>query len=102
MIIGITAGSFDLCHAGHLFFLDQCKAKCDELVVCLHTNPNIDRHEKEKPVETTFERWARLKACSSVDRIIPYDTERDLANILFCIPWDKRFLDEHYINQQFT
>jgi len=32
-IVGLTGGTFDLFHDGHVFFLAQCRKKCDILVV---------------------------------------------------------------------
>lgn len=99
---GITAGAFDLCHTGHLLFFEECKNQSERLIVCLHTNPQIDRPEKNVPCETTYERWVRLKSCKYVDEIIPYDTERDLLNILKSTFWTKRFLDHTYRDKVYT
>ena len=34
-IIGVTAGAFDLCHAGHVLMFKEVKKKCDFLIVLL-------------------------------------------------------------------
>lgn len=96
MITGFTCGAFDLLHAGHVVMLDQCKQQCDKLIVGLHTDPTIDRPQKNKPVQSIYERYVQLRSCSSVDDIIPYDTEKDLVNILSIEDIDKRFLGEEY------
>lgn len=96
MIIGITFGSFDLLHVGHVTMLQECKRQCDLLIVGLQTDPTIDRPEKNKPVQTTFERYTQLNALSCVDHIIPYDTELDLLNILSISNITKRFIGEDY------
>lgn len=102
MKIGITASACDLLHPGHLAMLREAKTQCDFLIVALHTNPQIDRPTKNKPVETTFERWMRLEACKYVDQIIPYDTEEDLVNLLLTIKPDVRILGEEYKSKDFT
>ena len=102
MKIGFTCSAFDLCHAGHLLMLEEAKEQCDYLIVGLHTNPQIDRPQKNKPVETTWERYERLKACKYVDEIIPYDTEKDLENILLSRKIDVRIIGEEYQNKPFT
>lgn len=99
---GFTAGAFDLLHPGHLAMLEEAKTQCDYLIVGLHTNPQIDRPEKNKPIETVFERYLRLRACKWVDEIIPYDTERDLVNLLLTIKPDVRILSEEYVDKEFT
>lgn len=30
---GLTSGCFDLCHVGHILYLQRCKLLCDELIV---------------------------------------------------------------------
>lgn len=96
MKIGFTAGAFDLLHAGHVLMLAEAKSKCDRLVVGLHTDPTIDRPEKNKPIQSTFERYLQLKALSVVDDIVPYDTEEDLLNLLANSQIDIRFLGDDY------
>jgi glycerol-3-phosphate cytidylyltransferase len=67
------------------------------LIVGLHTDPTIDRlTEKERPVQTVFERWAQLKSVSSVDDVVPYETEADLCNLLATLEIDVRFLGSDY------
>lgn len=101
-IRGFTCGAMDLLHPGHLAMLEEVKGMCDYLIVGLHTNPQSDRPEKNKPLETMFERWYRLKSCKFVDEIIPYDTEADLINLLCVIKPDIRFLSEEYKDKDFT
>jgi glycerol-3-phosphate cytidylyltransferase len=103
MKTGFTCGTFDLLHPGHIAMLKDCKSQCDKLIVGLHTDPTIDRPEtKNKPIQTTFERYLQLEAVKYVDQIIPYDTEADLSNILGVIDIDIRFVGEDHINDQIT
>jgi glycerol-3-phosphate cytidylyltransferase len=100
--IGFTAGAFDLLHAGHVHFLSLCAKECNKLIVGLHTDPSIDRPEKNKPLQSTYERFVQLSGSAYVDRVIPYDTEHDLINIIACENIDVRFLGSDYINSNFT
>lgn len=100
--IGFTCSAFDLLHPGHIAMLEEAKEQCDYLIVGLHTNPQIDRPQKNKPIQTTFERWVQLKGCKFVDAIIPYDTEEDLVNLLEVIHPDVRILGEEYKDKSFT
>ncbi len=101
-MIGFTASSFDLLHSGHIAMLEEARKQCDYLIVGLHTDPTIDRPKKNKPVQTTFERFIQLKGCKYVDEIIPYDTEEDLVNLLQMVKPDVRFIGEDYIGKPFT
>ena len=101
-MIGFTCGAFDLFHAGHNIMLRECKSRCDYLIVGLHTDPTIDRPNKNKPVQTIYERYVQLKNCKWVDDIIPYDTEKDLLNLIATVPINVRFLGEDYLGVQIT
>jgi glycerol-3-phosphate cytidylyltransferase len=102
MIIGFTCGAFDLLHAGHLAMLEESKRQCDWLTVGLHTDPSKDRPEKNKPVQSMFERYYQLSACKAIDTIIPYDTELDLENMMGILPINKRFVGADHINDYIT
>ena len=103
MKIGFTCSTFDLFHAGHLLMLEEAKKKCDYLIVGLQTDPTIDRpKEKNKPVQSVFERFVQLKACKYVDEIIPYATEKDLVDILLSYPINVRILGDEYEEKEFT
>jgi glycerol-3-phosphate cytidylyltransferase len=96
-INGFTAGAFDLLHPGHLSMLAECKEKCDYLIVGLHTDPTIDRPgTKNKPVQTMYERYVQLISCRYVDCVVPYDTEKDLENLLGTLDINKRFVGIEY------
>ncbi len=86
MKIGFTAGAFDLCHAGHILMFKEAKEHCDYLIVGLHTDPTIDRPEKNKPVQTVEERMIQLEGVKYIDKVITYDTEKELYGILLNNP----------------
>lgn len=102
MIKGVTAGAFDLLHAGHVLMLKEIREQCDHLTVLLQEDPSIDRPEKHKPVETLEERLIRLKGCKYVDRIIVYSTESLLHFLLKDLNPDVRFLGEDWKGKHFT
>ena len=99
---GFTCGTFDLLHAGHVTMLKECAMTCGVLTVGLQTDPSIDRASKNRPVQSVYERWTQLQACKWVDRIIPYDTDEDLLNLIATQPIDVRFIGDEYCNKDFT
>ena len=99
---GITFGAFDLFHAGHVLMLEEAKAVCDYLIVCIQTDPSLDREEKNKPVQSIIEREIQVSGCRFVDEVIIYDTEVDLLNIIGQVDWDVRIIGEEYKNKDFT
>ena len=53
-------------------------------------------------VQTLVERHSQLNACRYVDEIIPYQTEKDLEDILEMYHIDVRILGEEYREKDFT
>lgn len=83
--------------------LKEAKAHCDYLIVGLQTDPTIDRpKEKNKPVQSVFERFTQLQACKYVDEVVVYATEKELVDILLSYPINVRILGEEYENREFT
>jgi glycerol-3-phosphate cytidylyltransferase len=103
MKIGFTCSTFDLFHAGHIIMLKEAKQQCDYLIVGLQTDPTIDRPvEKNKPVQSVFERFVQLQACKYVDEVVVYATEKELVDILLSYPINVRILGNEYEHRQFT
>ena len=99
---GITFGAFDLFHAGHILMLEEAKSVCDYLIVCIQSDPSLDRQEKNSPVQSIVEREIQVSACKYVDEVMIYDTESDLLDILEETQWDVRILGEEYKDKYFT
>ena len=102
MRIGFTCSTFDLLHAGHIQMLRDAKEQCEYLICGLQVDPSIDRKDKNSPVQTIVERFTQLNAVKYVDEIIPYQTEKDLEDILNMLHIDVRILGEEYKNGKFT
>jgi len=103
MKVGITLSTFDLLHAGHIAMLREAKSQCDYLICGLQSDPTIDRPDsKNKPIQTMFERYLQLKAVEYVDEVVPYQTEKDVVDILQTLPIDVRILGEEYKEKDFT
>jgi len=102
MKIGFTCSTFDLFHAGHIMMLKDAKEQCDYLIVGLQTDPTIDRAEKNKPVQSVFERFVQLDACKYVDEVVVYATEKELLDILQSYDIDVRIIGEEYEAKHFT
>jgi glycerol-3-phosphate cytidylyltransferase len=102
MKIGFTCSTFDLFHAGHIMMLKDSKEQCDYLIVGLQTDPTIDRAEKNKPVQSVFERFVQLDACKYVDEVVVYATEKELLDILQSYDIDVRIIGEEYWDKDFT
>ena len=101
-IVGITFSTFDLLHAGHILMLEEASSICDYLVVGLQSDPTVDRPEKNKPIQSLYERYLQLKGCRWVDEIIPYTTEEEVRLILESRKFNVRIIGEDYKDKDFT
>lgn len=99
---GFTCSTFDLLHAGHILMLKEAKEVCDYLIVGLQVDPTLDRPNKNKPVQSYYERWVQLSAVKYVDEVIPYSTESELLTILQNYNIDIRILGDEYEIKPFT
>lgn len=102
MVIGFTSVVGDFLHAGHALMLDECKRYCDFLYVGLIDDPTKDRPEKNKPVQSLFERYVQIACHRAVDEVVPLEGEGDLELALKSLPIDIRFVGEDYIGMNFT
>ena len=102
MIKGITFGAFDLFHAGHVLMFEEAKSVCEHLIVCIQTDPSIDRENKNSPVQSIVERQIQVSGCRYVDEVLIYDFEKDVLDILNTKDWDIRIIGEEYEGQDFT
>ena len=101
-VVGVTAGSFDLLHAGHIKLLEDAKNHCTHLIVLLQSDPTHDRPEKNKPVQSLDERLVQLEAVKFVDEIMTYDTEGDLLILLSNLKPDIRIQGNDWDGKAYT
>ena len=81
MRIGITYGTFDTLHYGHIRLLQRAKEQCDYLIVGLST----DEFNKLKGKKSYFnykERFELLESIKCIDEIIPEENwEQKMTDI---------------------
>jgi len=65
--IGLTSGCFDLFHYYHLTYLQQCKERCDMLIVGVDSDFLVKSQKKKEPVVNQFHRLEIINALSCVD-----------------------------------
>jgi glycerol-3-phosphate cytidylyltransferase len=105
--VGITAGAFDLCHAGHMLMFKEAKAVCDHLIVLLHDDPSVAPAEyrgkkKNVPIMSIDERKIILEAVKYIDQVITYNTEEDLHRLLVELKPDVRIIGADWKDKKFT
>ncbi len=76
MIVGYTAGVFDLFHIGHLNILKKAKEQCDYLIVAVSTDELVQEYKNKTPVICYDERVQIVEAIRYVDKVVP-QVDRD-------------------------
>ena len=99
---GITFSTFDLLHTGHIAMLAEAKSVCDYLVCGLHVDPQVERPNKNQPIQSVVERYIQLSSVQYVDEVIPYNLEKDLHDILLIYPIDVRIIGADYKDTEFS
>ena len=75
-IIVFTNGCFDIIHPGHVFILEQAKAKGDILIVGLNSDSSIKSiKSSDRPICNQEDRAYVLAALACVDYIIIFDED---------------------------
>lgn len=100
---GLVAGNFDVIHPGYVKLFEDAKQNaCDYLIVALQGDPTIERPYKCKPVQSVEERQYILESIRFVDKVIHYNTESDLLEIVKSKIYDVRIIGTDYKNVDFT
>lgn len=76
-ITGFTNGCFDAFHAGHHFFLNECRMRCSRLIVAVNSDASVTALKGEgRPIDLVA---ARLKNVSAyATEVYVFDTEEEL------------------------
>ena len=105
--IGVTAGAFDLCHAGHMLMLKEAKEVCDYLIVLLQDDPSqtdvsYRGKKKNRPIMSVADRKIIMEAIRYVDEVQTYNSEDDLYQLLVKIKPDIRIIGADWKGKKYT
>lgn len=103
LTIGFTSVVGDLFHAGHKEMIQECRLHCDYLIVAVMAGTE-DRQDKNKPVQSLFERCWQVRNTKGVDEIVACDSEEDLLLAIKTLrpQIGVRFVGEDYRGMDFT
>jgi glycerol-3-phosphate cytidylyltransferase len=82
MRVGITFGTFDLLHIGHINILERAKALCDYLVVGVSTDELSFAKKGVNPVYSESERLKIVSSLRVVDFVFPEESLEQKAEYI--------------------
>lgn len=105
--VGITAGAFDLCHAGHILVFKEAKEVCGYLIVALQEDPSVTEagyrgKKKNVPIMSLEERKIILEGIKYIDEVVVYRTEEDLYKLLVDLKPDIRIIGADWKGKEYT
>lgn len=80
MVIGYTAGVYDLFHIGHLNLLKNAKGMCDKLVVGVTTD-DLVTYKGKKAMIPFEDRIEIVRSIKYVDAVVP---QSDMDKVVMC------------------
>lgn len=80
MVIGYTAGVYDLFHIGHLNLLKNAKGMCDKLIVGITTDELV-QYKGKKPVIPFVDRIEIVRNIKYVDAVV---AQSDMDKLSMC------------------
>ena len=79
----IVNGTFDILHVGHIKLLEYAKSLGVHLTVAIDTDRRIKTKKGlSRPINNEFERKTMLEALKSVDRVVVFDTDEELIDLV--------------------
>jgi glycerol-3-phosphate cytidylyltransferase len=82
--------------------LEDCKNVCDYLIVGLQSDPTLDRESKNKPIQTLKERKIMIESIKYVDKVIVYNTEEELVELIKEVNPDIRIIGSDWKEKKIT
>jgi len=99
VVVGFTAGNFDILHPGYIKCYKEAKRHCDRFIIFLQKDPSLHRKSKYKPVIPLYDRYEALMAIKYIDDVYTYQTEEELYELIKFWKPDVRILGEDYISK---
>jgi len=96
-VVGLTSGTFDLFHWGHLKYLWECEKLCDKLIVAVDCDEMVKKIKgKGNPIYPARERRLIVDALECVHLACIIDSLDDLKRISQAFHVDKVFKNKTF------
>ena len=96
----MCAGTFDIVHPGHLYFLSEAKKYGDKLVVVVARDETSERMKGKKPSHNEKERLESVRTLEIVDEAVLgksgsiFSIVEEIKPNLICLGYDQKVLKQ--------
>jgi cytidyltransferase-like protein len=94
---GLTSGCFDLCHVGHILYLQRCKLQCSELIVGVDSDELVAKTKGPKrPIIPENERLDLVRNLGFIDEAFILKAAEDLETVAAELKVQKVFKHQNF------
>ena len=92
----MCAGTFDIIHPGHLFYLSEAKKYGDKLIVVIARDETSKEFKGKKPIHNEKERLEAVRMLRIVDKVILgnkgniFDIVEEIKPDIICLGYDQK------------
>ena len=96
----MCAGTFDIIHPGHLYFLSEAKKYGDKLIVVVARDETSEKVKGKKPQRNERERLEQIRTLEIVDEAVLgkqgniFDIIEEIKPSVICLGYDQKVLKQ--------
>ncbi len=100
MKLVMCAGTFDIIHPGHLYYLSEAKKLGDRLVVVVARDSTSQKIKSKTPMHNEMERLEAIRSLSIVDKAVLgkegniFEIIKEIKPDVICLGYDQRVSKE--------
>ena len=101
----LCTGTFDMLHAGHLYYFEQAKALGTMLIVVVARDKTVEAERKHKPIMNENDRLKLVQNLKIIDRAIlgsetdKLQTIEEIKPDIICLGYDQKVDEKNLQNE---
>ena len=100
-MVGFTNGCFDILHVGHINLIKYLKQNCDFVTIGIDSDNRVKKLKGiDRPFNCQQDRKTMLESLRFVDRVLIFDSEQELTDMVKSINPDLMVVGSDYKNKK--